>query len=102
MPPAAREALMAIEKFNLEAPAGRKYELSMAYRAVLTSEHYHTVALAELFGSERALAHATFVVSTISAVNPDFFNPASTDFEVERPSLAHAASSSATAARSTA
>ncbi len=80
-----REALMAIEKYNLEAPAGRKYELSMAYRAVLTSEHYHTVALAELFGSERALAHATFVVSTISAVNPDFFNPASTDFEVGAP-----------------
>ena len=80
-----REALMAIEKFNLEAPAGRKFELSLAYRAVVTSEHYHTVALAELYGSKRALEHAAFVVSTISAVNPDFFNPASTDFEVGAP-----------------
>jgi hypothetical protein len=66
----APSALGRILAFNREAPWGRKYELSMAYRAYMGCEHFYAIALAETDGSKIALDHTGKVLTELEAAFP--------------------------------
>lgn len=79
-----RAAMASIEQFNQRSPAGRTYELSMAFRCAMCSEHFYALALAETKGSAAALAHLTGTIEGLKTFNPDFVDPQKRDFEIGR------------------
>jgi hypothetical protein len=80
----SRAAMRKIEEFNQLAPAGRCYELSMAFRSALCCEHFYALALAETKGSAAALVHLNGTIRGLREFNPDFLDPSKADFEVGR------------------
>jgi hypothetical protein len=82
--PDCRAAMAQIEKFNQSSPNGRAYELSMAYRCAMCSEHFYALALAEVKGSAAGLAHVNGTINGLRAFNPAFLDPKNPEFEIGR------------------
>jgi hypothetical protein len=77
-----RRALAWIEAFNARKPRGRSYELSMALRSAMCSEHFYTLAMVETQGSQAALTHASEIVGRLQQAFPSTVDPTSSNYEI--------------------